>query len=104
MLAEQRVAQTKWLKGTFTLRSDRFRERSDITREPRGLPRSHQGTTKFEFKSQSMHSVVRGHPTAKSEFCQAEICQKSLTGPLWCHPHESSSSRPAHPHFTKEHM
>ncbi|MPC44038.1 hypothetical protein E2C01_037696 [Portunus trituberculatus] len=66
MLAEQRVAQTKWLKRTLTLHSNRFRERSDITGEPRDSPCSRQGTTKFEFKSPSMHSVVRGHPTAKS--------------------------------------
>ncbi|MPC36374.1 hypothetical protein E2C01_029829 [Portunus trituberculatus] len=30
---------------------------------------------KFEFKSPSVHSVVRGHPTAKSEFRKAEIRQ-----------------------------
>ncbi|MPC40485.1 hypothetical protein E2C01_034045 [Portunus trituberculatus] len=48
-LAEQRVAQTKWLKGTLTLHSDRFRERSNITGEPHGLP--------FELKSPSEHST-----------------------------------------------
>ncbi|MPC23215.1 hypothetical protein E2C01_016257 [Portunus trituberculatus] len=31
--------------------------------------------TKFKFKSPSMHSVICGHPTTKSEFCQAEIRQ-----------------------------
>ncbi|MPC14252.1 hypothetical protein E2C01_007015 [Portunus trituberculatus] len=30
---------------------------------------------KFEFKSASVHSVVCDHPTAKSEFRQAKICQ-----------------------------
>ncbi|MPC14429.1 hypothetical protein E2C01_007195 [Portunus trituberculatus] len=30
---------------------------------------------KFELKSPSMHSMVCGHPTTKSEFRQAEICQ-----------------------------
>ncbi|MPC23687.1 hypothetical protein E2C01_016748 [Portunus trituberculatus] len=30
---------------------------------------------KFGFKSPSVHSVVRGHPTIKSEFRQAEIHQ-----------------------------
>ncbi|MPC09011.1 hypothetical protein E2C01_001611 [Portunus trituberculatus] len=79
MLAEQRVAQTKWLKGTLTLLSDRFRERSDVTRELRGSPCSRQGTAKFEFKLPSVHSMVRGHPTAKREFHQAEIHQ--VTGP-----------------------
>ncbi|MPC17218.1 WD repeat-containing protein 6 [Portunus trituberculatus] len=74
-LAEQRVTQTKWLKGTLTLCSDRFRERSDVTGEPCGSLCSRQGTAKFEFKSPSVHSVVRGHPTAKSEFRQAEIRQ-----------------------------
>ncbi|MPC22612.1 hypothetical protein E2C01_015629 [Portunus trituberculatus] len=64
-LAEQRVSQTKWLKGTLTLHSDRFRERSDITGDPRGTPCGCQGTAKFEFKSPSVHSVVRGHPIAK---------------------------------------
>ncbi|MPC09223.1 hypothetical protein E2C01_001825 [Portunus trituberculatus] len=79
-VCEQRVAQTKWLKGTLTLRSDKFRERSDVTGELRGLLCAHQGAAKFEFKSASVHSVVRGHPTAKSEFHQAEIRQVSLTG------------------------
>ncbi|MPC50045.1 hypothetical protein E2C01_043866 [Portunus trituberculatus] len=55
---EQRVAQTKWLKGTLTLCSDRFRERSDVPGEPRGLLCSHQGAVKFEFKSPSVHSVA----------------------------------------------
>ncbi|MPC12838.1 hypothetical protein E2C01_005551 [Portunus trituberculatus] len=49
--------------------------RSDVTGEPCGSLCGCQGTTKFEFKSPSMHSVVRGHPTAKSEFHQAEIRQ-----------------------------
>ncbi|MPC56896.1 hypothetical protein E2C01_050863 [Portunus trituberculatus] len=66
MLAEQREAQTKWLKGTLTMRSDRFRERSDVTGEQRGSLCSRQGTAKFEFKSPNMHSVVHGHPTAKT--------------------------------------
>ncbi|MPC62595.1 hypothetical protein E2C01_056682 [Portunus trituberculatus] len=74
-LTEQRVAQTKWLEGTLTLRSDRFRERSDVTGEPCGSLCGRQGTAKFEFKSPSVHSGVRGHPTAKSEFRQAEIRQ-----------------------------
>ncbi|MPC79060.1 hypothetical protein E2C01_073572 [Portunus trituberculatus] len=73
--AEQRVTQTKWLKGTLTLSSDRFRERSDVTREQCGLLCVRQGTVKFEFKLPSVHLVFRGHPTAKSEFCQAEIRQ-----------------------------
>ncbi|MPC40035.1 hypothetical protein E2C01_033589 [Portunus trituberculatus] len=30
---------------------------------------------KFEFKLPSVHSVVHGHPNAKSEFRQAEIRQ-----------------------------
>ncbi|MPC48493.1 hypothetical protein E2C01_042267 [Portunus trituberculatus] len=47
MLAEQRVAQTKWLKGILTLHSDRFRERSDSTGELHGSPCGSQGTTKF---------------------------------------------------------
>ncbi|MPC65191.1 hypothetical protein E2C01_059322 [Portunus trituberculatus] len=64
-LAEQRVVQAKWLKGTLTLRSDRFRERSDVTGELCGLPCGCQGTAKFEFKLPSVHSVVRGHPTVK---------------------------------------
>ncbi|MPD06739.1 hypothetical protein E2C01_102564 [Portunus trituberculatus] len=71
MLAEQRVAQTKWLKRTLKLCSDRFR---DVTGEPRGSPCGRQGTAKFEFKLPSVHSVIRGHPIAKSEFHQAEIC------------------------------
>ncbi|MPC20627.1 hypothetical protein E2C01_013580 [Portunus trituberculatus] len=71
------------MKGTLTLHSDRFRERSDITREPCGLPRGHQGTTKFELKSPSMHSVVHGHPTAKSEFRQAEIRQYNWNNDLY---------------------
>ncbi|MPC60335.1 hypothetical protein E2C01_054378 [Portunus trituberculatus] len=74
-LAEQRVAQTKWLKGTLTLHSDRFRERSDVTGEPCGSPCGRQGTAKFEFKLPSVHSVVCGHSTAKSEFHQAKIRQ-----------------------------
>ncbi|MPC43807.1 hypothetical protein E2C01_037462 [Portunus trituberculatus] len=75
MLVEQRVAQTKWLEGTLTLRSDRFKERSDVTGEPCGSPCGHQETAKFEFKLPTMHLVVRGHPITKSEFRQAEICQ-----------------------------
>ncbi|MPC68629.1 hypothetical protein E2C01_062833 [Portunus trituberculatus] len=50
-------------------------ERSDVTGEPRGSPCGRQGTTKFEFKSPSVHSVVRGHPITKREFRQAEIRQ-----------------------------
>ncbi|MPC91114.1 hypothetical protein E2C01_086130 [Portunus trituberculatus] len=65
MLVEQRVAQTKWLKGILTLHSDRFREKSDITGELRGSLCSHQGFAKFEFKLPSVHSVVHSHPTAK---------------------------------------
>ncbi|MPC82078.1 hypothetical protein E2C01_076724 [Portunus trituberculatus] len=53
MLAEQRAAQTKWLKGTLVLRSEKFGERSDVTRELRGLPCGRHGTAKFEFKSPS---------------------------------------------------
>ncbi|MPD03019.1 hypothetical protein E2C01_098634 [Portunus trituberculatus] len=75
VLPEQRVAQTKWLKGTPTLPSDRVGERSDVTGEPRGSPCSCPGTAKFEFNSPSVHSVVHGHLTAKSEFRQAEIRQ-----------------------------
>ncbi|MPC16731.1 hypothetical protein E2C01_009564 [Portunus trituberculatus] len=33
----------------------------------------HHVAAKFEFKSPSVHSVVCGHPTAKSEFRHAEI-------------------------------
>ncbi|MPC60692.1 E3 ubiquitin-protein ligase HERC2 [Portunus trituberculatus] len=43
-------------EGDSQLRSDRFRERSDVTREPRGSPGSCQGTAKFKFKSPSVHS------------------------------------------------
>ncbi|MPC90722.1 hypothetical protein E2C01_085719 [Portunus trituberculatus] len=75
MLAEQRVAQTKWLKGTLTLHSDRFRKRSDFSGELLGSPCGHQGTIKFEFKLPSVHSDVHGYPTTKGEFRQAEICQ-----------------------------
>ncbi|MPD06094.1 hypothetical protein E2C01_101881 [Portunus trituberculatus] len=75
MLAEQMVAQTKWLKGTLTLHSDRFREGPDVTGEPRGSPCAHQATAKFKFKSPSVHLVVRGHSTTKSEFHQAELRQ-----------------------------
>ncbi|MPC27077.1 hypothetical protein E2C01_020233 [Portunus trituberculatus] len=32
----------------------------------------HHAATKFEFKSPSVHSVVRGHPTTKSEFRQVQ--------------------------------
>ncbi|MPC45968.1 hypothetical protein E2C01_039674 [Portunus trituberculatus] len=95
MLAEQRVEQAKWLKGTLTLRSDRFRERSDVTGEPRGSPCGHQGTTKFEFKSPSVHSVVHNHPTAKSEFRQAEIRQGGLT--VWSEHPSSDTHEGGHP-------
>ncbi|MPC28735.1 hypothetical protein E2C01_021946 [Portunus trituberculatus] len=57
---KQRVEQTKWLKGTLTLRSDRFREKSDVTGELCGSLCGHQGTAKFEFKSPSVHSVKGG--------------------------------------------
>ncbi|MPC19808.1 Transmembrane protein 184C [Portunus trituberculatus] len=80
MLAEQRVAQTKWLKGTLTLCYDKFRERSDVTGEPCGSPCGRQGTAKFEFKLPSVHSVVCGRPTTKSEFRQAEIRQWLVLG------------------------
>ncbi|MPC86862.1 hypothetical protein E2C01_081699 [Portunus trituberculatus] len=43
----KRVAQTKWLKGTLTLRSDRFRERSDVNGELHGSLCGCQGTAKF---------------------------------------------------------
>ncbi|MPC69722.1 hypothetical protein E2C01_063953 [Portunus trituberculatus] len=46
-----------------------------VTGEPCGLPCGCQETAKFEFKYPSVHSVVHGHPTTKSEFCQAEIRQ-----------------------------
>ncbi|MPC22353.1 hypothetical protein E2C01_015367 [Portunus trituberculatus] len=62
-------------EGTLTLHPDKFRKRSDVTRELRGSPCGSQGTTKFELKSPSVHSVVHGHPTAKIEFRQAEIRQ-----------------------------
>ncbi|MPC20351.1 hypothetical protein E2C01_013293 [Portunus trituberculatus] len=51
----------------------RFKERFDVTGESRGSPYGRLGTAKFEFKSSSVHSVLRGHPTAKNEFRQAEI-------------------------------
>ncbi|MPC27628.1 hypothetical protein E2C01_020803 [Portunus trituberculatus] len=73
MLTEQRIANTKWLKGTLTLHSDRFGEKSDVTRELRGSPCGHQKSAKFGLKLPS--SVVCGHPTAKSESRQAEIRQ-----------------------------
>ncbi|MPC08425.1 Neuroglian [Portunus trituberculatus] len=53
--------------------------RSDVNREPRGSPCGRQGTVNFEFKSPSVHSVVHGHPTTKSEFRQAEIRQINLS-------------------------
>ncbi|MPC57621.1 Dedicator of cytokinesis protein 9 [Portunus trituberculatus] len=59
------------LKGTLTLHSDRFRERSDVTGELRGSPCGCQGSAKFEFKSPSVHSVVHGHPTTKRD---ASLC------------------------------
>ncbi|MPC12906.1 hypothetical protein E2C01_005622 [Portunus trituberculatus] len=81
----KKVAQSKWLKETLTLRSDRFRERSDVTGEPRGSPCGCQRIAKYEFKSLSVHSVVRGHPPPKSKFRQAEIrqvaCSDCLTRP-----------------------
>ncbi|MPC15071.1 26S proteasome non-ATPase regulatory subunit 1 [Portunus trituberculatus] len=63
---------TKWLKEILT---------------ERGLTSSgsrvvHRMATNFEFKLPSMHSVVHGHPTAKSEFCQAEIRQDDIVGSL----------------------
>ncbi|MPD04314.1 hypothetical protein E2C01_099994 [Portunus trituberculatus] len=75
MLAEQRVAQTKWLKGTLTLRSDKFRERCDVTGEPHGSPCGRQETAKFEFKTPSMHSVVHGHPTAQGNFAKLRFAK-----------------------------
>ncbi|MPC50875.1 hypothetical protein E2C01_044709 [Portunus trituberculatus] len=52
----------------------RISPKRDLTSlgEPRGSPCGCQGTAKFDFKSPSVHSVVRGHPTAKSEFHQAK--------------------------------
>ncbi|MPC62874.1 Atypical kinase ADCK3, mitochondrial [Portunus trituberculatus] len=46
----------------------------------RGLPCGRQGTVKFEFKSPSVHSVVRGHPTAKRLFLDSviEVAKKEL--------------------------
>ena len=50
------VEQTICLKVTLTMRSDRLRERFDVTREPCGSPCGRQRTAKFEFKSPSVHS------------------------------------------------
>ncbi|MPC23083.1 hypothetical protein E2C01_016121 [Portunus trituberculatus] len=59
--------------------SDRFRERFDVTGEPHGLPCGRQGTTKFEFKSPSVHSMVRDHPIAKS----GEMLHKPTLSDSW---------------------
>ncbi|MPC75018.1 hypothetical protein E2C01_069401 [Portunus trituberculatus] len=44
-------------------------------------------TAKFDFKSPSVHAVVRGHPTAKSEFLQL------LVKVVFLEPSGSTSSR-----------
>ncbi|MPC32220.1 Calcium/calmodulin-dependent protein kinase type II delta chain [Portunus trituberculatus] len=52
-LVEQRVTQTKWLKRTLKLHSDRFRERSDVTGEPLC---GHQGTA-IQVCTEMVHDV-----------------------------------------------
>ncbi|MPC49700.1 hypothetical protein E2C01_043511 [Portunus trituberculatus] len=82
-LAEQRATQIKWLKGTLNLCSIGLERGLTSPGELHGSPCSRQGTAKFEFKLPSVHSVVRGHPTARNNVYEAwrMLCKVSMSAP-----------------------